>query len=369
MMSQLVILRSGSHTMQDVEQLRTSHNIWREIDIYTEQCKELFEIQNPTLLGTDNFEEKQEEFLKKRLEVDKGNFVGNWIYFPWNGHFVHTLEEDELFVLTTNRNKNLVTNEEQNKLREASVAIVGLSVGSNVASALVYSGIAGTMRLAEYDILETSNLNRIRARFDQVGQSKLSVLAQQLYEVNPYLTLDTYPEGLLNEKDLEQFVQGSPKPSVIFEIIDSFETKIHLRQLAREHGIPVVMVTNLGDSAILDIERYDLHKDLPFFNGRAGTVPTDILKNPDITDADKHKYAVDLAGVEHIPQRALDSVAEIGKTLVGRPQLRSTVGVAGALCAYITRNIILDQELVDGSWHIKFSDLFAQETKLPDKSV
>jgi hypothetical protein len=190
----------------------------------------------------------------------------------------------------------------------------------------------------------------------KVGATKLSIVAEQMYDVNPFVRIIPFSSGLTKEV-LEKFVCGEPRPRVIFEIIDSFEMKIYLRQLARERGIPVIMVTNLGDRVLLDVERYDLDKNTPFFNGRAGRVPEDILANPDYTTEMKHKYAVDLAGVKNIPERALASVAEIGKTLVGRPQLSSTVTTASGLCAYLTKKIALGDR-ISGSWLINFDELF-----------
>jgi hypothetical protein len=150
------------------------------------------------------------------------------------------------------------------------------------------------------------------------------------------------------------------QPAVIFEIIDSFVEKILLRKIARERRIPVVMMANLGDSILIDVERYDQFPELPFFNGVVGDVPDEILSNPDISSALKHQYAVSLVGKEHVPLRALESVAEIGTTLVGRPQLGSTVTVAGGIGAYIARRIILHQPLPSGRFQVRFEDFFTE---------
>jgi hypothetical protein len=150
---------------------------------------------------------------------------------------------------------------------------------------------------------------------------------------------------------------------MLFEIIDSFEMKIHLRTLARQERIPLLMVTNLGDRVLIDVERYDVNPSTPYFNGRAGSVPDEILQHPDITSNDKHKYAVSLAGVEHIPERARKSVEEIGKTLCGRPQLASTVTVAAGYCAYLTRRILLGDQ-VSGSWLIDLDRIFDTSVRL-----
>lgn len=360
--SKPIILSEKTHTLADVEAFRRVYPIWHEYDVYPAQLGELFEITNAELLFKEYFTVQREAFIQSRLEAGKNKLAGNWIYFPWSGRFVHALNEEEYFLVRTNRNRNLVTEEEQKQLFNFSVGLVGLSVGSNVATALAYSGIANTMKVAEFDTLETSNLNRIRARIDQVGMPKIALLAEQVYEVNPYADLHFFADGITKEA-LDSFVTNSPLPRLIFEIIDGFEMKIHLRHLARKHKIPVIMVTNLGDSVIIDVERYDLNPQTPLFNGRAGTVPEDILTNPDSTTQDKHKYAVSLAGVQNIPPRAMASVEQIGKTLVGRPQLTTTVTIAAGFCGYITRRIALGDS-VAGSWLVKFDDIFSMSTSL-----
>lgn len=356
-MDKPLILEGGKNTLDDLQYVRKQLRIWEECDIYIPQLKEFFEITHAQLIFSPaEFQREWEEFLAEKLHHHEGYFPGNWIYFPWSGRLVHTLTCEEYGMLRTNRNRNIITSEEQTKLKNFVVGIIGLSVGSGVAATLAYSGIAETIKLAEFDMLETTNLNRIRARIDQIGKSKITIAEEQIYEVNPYAEIISYREGITSTT-LDTFVLDDPKPQILFEIIDSFDMKIYVRELARKEGIPVIMVTNLGDRVLLDVERYDLDKDISFFNGRAGTVPTDILANPDYTTEIKHKYAVELAGVKNIPERALASVAEIGKTLVGRPQLSSTVTVANGLCTYLTRQIALGKK-VSGSWLIRFDDLF-----------
>jgi len=354
-----IIIKEGTHTPSDLARLRASVRIWEERDVYQAQLHELFEIANPLLKGAVDFNQKCQAFVQQKSNGQDTRIAGNWVYYPWSGVLVHAVTEAEYLRLRTNRNRNLITETEQQKLMDFPVGIIGLSVGSNVATALAYAGIANTIKLAEFDTLETTNLNRIRARIDQVGMKKIDIAKQQIFEVNPYADIITYPNGITKEI-LADFIESAPQPKLVFEIIDSFEMKAHLRNLCRKRGIPVVMVTNLGDRCLLDVERYDLDKQTPFFNGRAGRVPQDMLDRPDVTDADKHAYAIALAGVKNIPQRALDSVKEIGKTLVGRPQLASTVTVAGGFSAYIAKKIALGEQEPRGSWLVDLDEVFQQ---------
>lgn len=330
--------------------------IWKVRDIYEIQLREIFCITHPFLKQNINYRMLEKKFLKKRKSTS--DLCGNWIYFPWNGILLHTVNEKEYFELRTNRNKNLITQSEQNILAKSVIAVFGLSVGSHVATALAYNGIGSFIKLAEFDTLDTTNLNRIRAQVDQIGEQKISITAQQIYEINPYASLKLYPHGLM-KNNLADIIVKKPIPNIIFEMIDSFEMKIHLRLKARKLKIPVVSLWNIGDQILIDIERYDLHKNLPLFNGAIGNVPERILNNPDVTDAMKHQYAVSLAGKKNIPKRAIESILEIGKTLIGRPQLMSTVSVSGGLSVFFAKQILLGKLIKSGRKIFKFDDLMA----------
>lgn len=342
----------GAYQQEDIDALRRSEPVWSVHDSYEAQSKELFEITHPSLRGQQVYAEEEKQFLEQRRSAAAR---GDWVYYPWSGRLVHMVNQHEYRALRTNRNQHLITEQEQQALAGFTVGIAGLSVGSQIAVSLAYSGIADILKLAEHDSLDTTNLNRLRARLDQIGQKKITIAAEQIYEIHPTASLVLFGEGLTSETVLS-FVAGDPKPKLIFEIIDNFEMKIQLRLAARTARVPVIMLANLGDQLLIDIERYDLDGGLALFNGVVGETPEEILANPDVTETDKHRYAIELVGREHVPQRALNSVRDINKTLVGRPQLMSTVTVAAGLAAYLARSIALGQEAPSGRYLVPFHD-------------
>lgn len=348
-----VILYEGKYSLKDITRLKKENLVFKTVDIYERQLRELFEVNNPSLLKNEKFVEEQSRFLKTRRGNDI-NLCGNWVYFPWNGNLIHTINERDYFLLRTNRNRNLITDKEQQILYGFNTAVVGLSVGSNIAVNFAYQGIGKTMKLAEHDKLETSNLNRVRASISDIGEGKAGITAKQIYEINPYNTLHIYPKGL-NKKNLSEFFSTDPVPDIIFEITDDFEMKILLRLEAKKKGIPVVMLANLGDSVLADIERYDLNKNIPLFNGVIGDLPDKILKDP---KADANSYAVKIVGTENIPQRAIESVKEIGKTLIGRPQLSGTLSLSSSIACYIARNIALGNKKLSGRKLLSLDKIF-----------
>jgi hypothetical protein len=341
------ILREGEYSDEHITQLRKE--AWAIRDIYRAQLTELFEIENPSLLFTPDFLQKQDAYVGKHIKDE--NLKGNWVYFPWSGVLLHTLREEDYHKLRSNRNQNLITSEEQSKIALFAVAVVGLSVGSNIAVNLAYLGV-NRFKLCDFDVLETTNLNRVRGHIDQVGEQKIAVASQQIYEINPYAHIQHYVEGL-SDSNLDDFIMDT---NLIFEIIDDFKMKIKLRFRAREQRIPVVMMTNLGDSVLIDVERYDVDSSTQIFNGLIGNIGEEILEK-EITKEDEKRYAVQIVGRDNVPPRALASLPEIGKTLVGRPQLMTTVSVSGGLAGYVARKIALGEHVPSGRRLFQFEDI------------
>jgi tRNA threonylcarbamoyladenosine dehydratase len=349
-----IILFDGNYTEKDLQNFRKKHKIWKEIDVYEDQLRELFEIQQPYKLTSATFKKELAEYLSKQLDKNS-KIKGNWIYFPWNGHFVHTVAEEDYYDLRTNRNRHIITDKEQKILYDSCVGFLGLSIGQHMALGLAYNGIAKHMKLAEFDTLSTSNLNRVHAGIKDIGKAKNELASELLYEINPYQEITNYTEGLTG-KTLHDFFDNRSKLNIVFEACDDFKLKIKVRIEARKRRIPVIMLTNLADSILIDIERYDLDPKLPLFHGLLGDLPQEIIAN-EISEKDKVRYAKDLVGVEFIPTRVLQTLYDINKKVVGRPQLNSTVTVAGGLAAYLARRILLKKHVWSGRKHISFNTL------------
>jgi tRNA threonylcarbamoyladenosine dehydratase len=332
-----LILKEGRYKKSQVSAFKRKAS--KVKDIYLDQLKELFEVKNPRLIFGLEFKRKFSEF--KKIKNKEGlELSGNWIYYPWNKTLLHTLTEKENNLLRTNRNKNIITAKEQEKLSDFTIVIAGLSVGGNITTTLLHNGFPKNLKLADFDTLDTTNLNRVRAKLSDVEESKIDIVSKQLYELDPYVNLKLFPKGL-SEKNIKSFVSGKPKPKLIFEIIDDFEIKILLRKEARKRRVPVVMLTSLGDNVLIDIERYDINPKTKLFNGKVSEkILNDILAG-NINEKDKHKYAVAIVESKNLPPRLRKSIKEIGKTLVGRPQLMSTVTVASGIAALIARKIAL----------------------------
>ena len=203
-------------------------------DIYASQAAELAVVRLP-----GGSSQAREKFVAEYA----ARSPGVWSYYPWLNVALRTLEPAALFELRTNRNRNLVTNAEQAVLRRAHVAIAGLSVGSNVLSALVHHGIGSTFSLADHDELATSNLNRTHGSLLDVGVPKCQLAARAVWELDPFATCVLYQQAL-DADTVGSFVAAS---DVVFDEVDDFRVKAQLRLEARRHGKPLLMATNLGE--------------------------------------------------------------------------------------------------------------------------
>ncbi len=335
-----VILSAGFSAAQ-LEDLQSTQKVWQIHDLLANQLKELYEINHADQRLSPNFAEQQTQFIKGQLRQTPA-LAGQWVYLPWSGELIHMLGREEYYQLRTNRNRNLITSAEQTKIANATVAVAGMSVGGGIAVSLAYSGVS-KFKLADFDQLETANLNRVRAAVQHVGQPKINVICQQIYEVDPYATIESFEKGINNE-NLSQFLTGA---TVAFDENDDFVMKVRLRQSAKQAKVPVIMLTNLGNSVLVDVERYDNEPDCQIFNGLLGELPEEILTTK-VGEKEKVKYAMQIVGVDNISTRALHSLFEINKTLVGRPQLYSTIAIDGGLAAYLVRRLVLGTDLPSG---------------------
>jgi len=77
-------------------------------------------------------------------------------------------------------------------LKTKTIGIAGCGgLGSNCAAALTRLGV-GKIILADFDVVDSSNLTRQYYFFEQVGQKKVFALADNLYYISPYVEVKPY---------------------------------------------------------------------------------------------------------------------------------------------------------------------------------
>jgi sulfur carrier protein ThiS adenylyltransferase len=119
------------------------------------------------------------------------------------------------------------------RLKQGVVGIAGLGgLGSAVAVALARVGV-GTLILADFDVVEPSNLNRQQYEIGHIGMPKTEAMAHILNRINPYTSLRMH-QGKLDRDNIPEVFRDA---MVLIECFDGADQKAMLIESARE-GLP-----------------------------------------------------------------------------------------------------------------------------------
>jgi len=147
-----------------------------------------------------------------------------------------------------------------NRLKRGCVGIAGLGgLGSCAAISLARVGV-GTLIMADFDVVEPSNLNRQQYFVDQIGMPKVDALAATLGRVNPFVTTITHQVTL--DPDNIPVIFGSA--DIIVEAFDAAEAKAMLVETVSNAlpGVNVVAasgIAGIGDGNAIRTVRFAPH--------------------------------------------------------------------------------------------------------------
>jgi molybdopterin/thiamine biosynthesis adenylyltransferase/nitroreductase len=314
-------------------------------DVLENQLAELVRCTHPDRRFTsDALKAAVNDHLKGQALHD----YGVWVYYPWSSALVHLLDENEFVRVRTDRNRNKITAEEQALLATKKVGVIGLSVGQSVCLTLALERSVGELRIADFDTLDLSNLNRIRSGVHSLGQAKTVNVAREIAEIDPFLKVTVFPEGV-NEGNLERFCMEGGKLDLLIDECDGVDVKILCRLKAKELRIPVLMDTS--DRGMLDVERFDLEPDRPILHGLIDHLdPRDAAKAK--TNEEKLPFVLPIAGMDTLSARMKASMLEIESSVATWPQLASSVVMGGGVASDTWRRVALDQFSSSGRWFI-----------------
>jgi len=314
------------------------------LDVSQRSQREVLRVlrSDPALQVVDRYEEQREQLSKviptpTRILMDEGQ---RWVYYPWRRAVVRLLAPRAFSTLRLDRNRNKLTRAEQARQRTLRIGIVGVSAGHSIAHVLAMEGLAGEIRLADFDTIELSNLNRIPASVLDLGVNKAVVAARRIAEIDPYLHVTVVPEGIQPD-NLGVFLDGL---DLVIEECDSLDVKMLVREAARQRRIPVIMETS--DRGVLDVERFDLEPDRPIFHGLLGDLDSSRLSG--LTTEQKGPYVLRMLGPREVTSRGAASLFELGETITGWPQLASEVTLGAVTAAAAVRRLGLEGELPSG---------------------
>jgi len=143
------------------------------------------------------------------------------------------------------RNLGWVTEAEQIRLRNATVAIGGMGgVGGHHLLALARMGV-GNFRIADYDKFELVNFNRqTGATVDTINASKCDTMAAMVRAINPTAKIEVYRNGV-SEALLDDFLKGA---DIYIDGIDffAFDIREKIYATCSKLEVPAIIAIPLG---------------------------------------------------------------------------------------------------------------------------
>lgn len=143
------------------------------------------------------------------------------------------------------RNLGLLTPEEQEKVRNFTIAIPGMGgVGGAHLISLVRQGFE-KFKIADPDTFELKNFNRqYGAKLATIDQPKVAAMKQEALAINPNCQIEVFPDGVTTD-NITDFLQGV---DLAVDALDAFA--IDARRLfcnsALEKQIPVITAGPIG---------------------------------------------------------------------------------------------------------------------------
>lgn len=305
---------------------------------------------DPAIVFIDHREAQVEELRRLRPPPDPELVAEpcRWAFYVWRRTVVAVLGPKGFRAVRLDRNRNVITAEEQSRLGALRVGVAGLSVGHVIAHTLAAEGMCGELRLADFDHLELSNLNRVPATILDLGLNKAQVAARRIAEMDPYLPVRVLDAGLTLDT-VDEFLDGL---DIVVEECDSLHMKIVLRERARARRIPVVMATS--DRGLVDVERFDLEPQRPILHGLLGELDTKSLGG--MSGRENVPRLLRLLDAERLSPRLLASVIEIDRTLSTWPQVAGEVVLGATVLVEAVRRIGLGESLQSGRTRIDVGD-------------
>lgn len=183
---------------------------------------------------------------------------------------------DDHYRQMTLRHAGIFLPDEQQRLRQATIAVGGLGMGGSVLIDLVRMGIGG-FRIADLDTYEASNCNRQRmAKTSTLGRTKVECIRDEARDVLPDVRVEEYTRGVTLQ-NAEAFVAGADH---VVDVVDvyAYREKIALHRAARARGVAVTACFSLGFGGLATTFAYD--QGSPGYEEITGTsIDVDSLEN------------------------------------------------------------------------------------------
>jgi molybdopterin-synthase adenylyltransferase len=135
------------------------------------------------------------------------------------------------------RNREILSLQEQLKLAESHVAVVGAGgLGGSVLSLLARIGI-GHLVVVDHDVFEETNLNRQAfSHAGNLGKPKAEEARSELERINPGVVVSVH-RARLDRTNGRDFLA---RCQVVVDALDNVQSRLFLEEAAQDLGIPLV---------------------------------------------------------------------------------------------------------------------------------
>jgi tRNA threonylcarbamoyladenosine dehydratase len=150
------------------------------------------------------------------------------------------------------RNELAIGKEGLEKLKNATVAVLGVGgVGSFAVEALARSGI-GRLVLVDKDNVDITNINRqIHALLSTIGRPKVELMKERIADINPECEVIAL-QMFYTEETYEQFF--SYDLDFVIDASDTITYKVHLMKECLKRNIPII--SSMGAANKMDPTRF-----------------------------------------------------------------------------------------------------------------
>ena len=268
--------------------------------------------------------------------------------FSWKreGRFVRLPQEEDFYQIISSRETLIIPEDVQDTLRKTKIAIAGMGVGASIGYLLVQSG-AQNLAVADGGAVDLHDFNRYpHSDVSKIGENHAIDFTKFAYETNPYAVIECYPYNVATQEKpgVVPIHTLLADADIVIEEVDNLPMKLAIRHAAKEAGIPLVMGTDIGKSAVVHFEYPD---DEPF-GGRLS--PSDLdsfqqrLNFEEITD-----LATKVIGERNIPDNLLRRANNKGLPYWpqdGGAARKSAAGVRDAIIDYLKGDVVPEEKVI-----------------------
>lgn len=333
------LFESQEEFKSSLENLKTKAKV--VCDLFDEMLMELMLVRHPQYKKSPQSMQKNFSYYKASYIGDKDEISsGSWVLYK-NGTLLHILRPEEHYELRTSRNIGLLTLDEQMVFSKSHIAVGGLSVGGLCATVLAMEGI-NSFFITDFDKLATSNLNRISSSLSHIGVEKTDIVAQKIWDIDPFAYVETDNSGF-DYNHVHRMFNPDRLPNVVIDAMDSMEAKIEVRRACQEYGIPLVWMIDMGDGVVqIGTERYDLDPDYPAFHDALRRKEKELGRSLNYVES-----CFSIFNNDRLPYRMASSfLAACNNEGAGISQLAGTVSVAAGSISKVVRKILLQQDII-----------------------